>query len=305
MIVHRFLFFMCLPFVSFGSTADAANEPSATPAPNTARCESPKPCAGITADDIMKIKYSVKYTKYARDYQGRGTFKLIPQNNLVRSRYWRRYRIMLDKASSAIDYKDLLVILGPQNIKGVSVLTWTYRSPDRDQDVWAWIPSMRKVRRISASEEADPYMGSDFTTEEIATRTWEDERYALLGEKTFAGHRCAYHTETIYKDLNCYVVEAKPVREKWYYSKRIAWLDKQFGGLIFDEVFDPAGKSWKNFVKEYEVFDNGCIAQIFIEAQDLTTTHRSVIGFKKEDIVFNSNLQEGFFSEKTLMRSKW
>jgi hypothetical protein len=31
----------------------------------------------------------------------------------------------------------------------------------------------------------------------------------------------------------------------------------------------------------------------------------SAIGFKEENIKFNTNQKEGFFSERTLMRSKW
>jgi hypothetical protein len=44
---------------------------------------------------------------------------------------------------------------------------------------------------------------------------------------------------------------------------------------------------------------------MFLEAKDLLTDHLSVIGFEKKDIKFNSGLKESFFSEKTLMRSKW
>jgi hypothetical protein len=253
----------------------------------------------------MKIKYTVKYTKFSQDYQGIGHFKMVPRDGPVRSRYWRRYRIILNKISEEIDYKDLVLILGPQNLKGLSVLTWTYRDPEKEQEVWTWIPSLRKVRRLSPSEEADPFMGSDFTTEDISTRKWEDETYRMVGEKTFAGHRSTYHEKTIYKDTDCYVIEAKPKREKWYYSKRIVWLHKQFGGLIFDEFFGPEGKRSKTVVKEYEVLQDGCIPQVFIEAEDHLSNHKTVIGFKKEDIAFNSGLQEGFFSEKTLMRSKW
>ena len=108
---------------------------------------------------------------------------MVPRDGPVRSRYWRRYRIILNKISEDIDYKDLVLILGPQNLKGLSVLTWTYRDPEKEQEVWTWIPSLRKVRRLSPSEEADPFMGSDFTTEDISTRKWEDETYRMVGEK--------------------------------------------------------------------------------------------------------------------------
>jgi hypothetical protein len=287
--------------------ASFSKEPSTTiPSDQaTSRCETVKPFAGISADDLMKIKYTVKYTKFAQDYQGVGYFKMVPQDGPVRSRYWRRYRIILNKISKEIDYKDLVLILGPQNLKGLSVLTWTYCDPEKEQEVWTWIPSLRKVRRLSPAEEANPFMGSDFTTEDIATRKWEDETYRMVGEKTFAGHTCTYHEKNVNKDTDCYVIEAKPTREKWYYSKRIVWLNKQFGGLIFDEFFDPEGKRWKTILKEYEVLQDGCIPQVFIEAEDQISNHKTVIGFKKEDITFNNGLQEGFFSEKTLMRSKW
>jgi hypothetical protein len=76
---------------------------------------------------------------------------MIPGDGPVRSRYWRRYRIILNKISEEIDYKDLVLILGPQNLKGLSVLTWTYRDPEKEQEVWTWIPSLRKVRRLSPS----------------------------------------------------------------------------------------------------------------------------------------------------------
>ena len=307
----RYLIFFHTLFFSVGILLNTAtsfsSEPStATPTDQTPpRCEIVKPFAGISAQELMKLKYSIKYTKFARDYQGVGYFKMVPKDGPIRSRYWKRYRIVLDKRSKDLDYKDLILILGPQNLKGLSVLTWTYRDPEKEQEVWAWIPSLRKVRRFSPADAANPFMGSDFTTEDISTRKWEDETYRMVGEKRFAGHTCTYHDKSVNKDTDCYVIEGKPTREKWYYSKRIMWLNKQFGGLIFDEFFDPAGKRWKVFLKEYEVLQDGCIPQVSIEVENQLSNHKTIIGFKKEDITFNSGLTEGFFSEKTLMRSKW
>jgi len=59
------------------------------------------------------------------------------------------------------------------------------------------------------------------------------------------------------------VVEAAPKRKDWYYSKRIVWLDKTFAGLVFDEVYDPAGRKWKTFLKEYEVWTAGVFPRCF------------------------------------------
>ena len=268
-------------------------------------CETLKPYPGITANDLMKIKYHVKYTKFARDYRGYGYFKIGPVGGPVRSRYWSRYRIVLNRGSTEFDYKDLIILLGPQILKGLSVLNWTYIDPERDQEVWVWLPSLRKVRRMSQSEEADPFWGSDFTTEDVSTRKWEDETYTMVGEKTFPGHFSFFSGKMYYENVDCYVIEGRPKRKEWYYSKRLMWLSKDFGGLIFDEVYDKDGKKSKVFLKAYEKKENGCLPQIYLEAEDQITHHKTIIGFNEEDIIFNTGMSEGFFSQKTLMRSKW
>lgn len=304
MMLHMLLLlWMALLSVTAGwaQTATLTSSPSQCPG----CCESMKPYPGISADELMKIDTYVKYTKFAQDYKGIGLIKLVNKKGFTRTRDWGRFRIVLNRTSGLFDYKDLVVILGPQNIKGLSVLTWNYLDPGRDQEVWLWLPSLRKVRRVSQSEADDPFMGSEFTTEEMSTRKWEDETYKMIGEKTFSGYTAAINGKTYYKDKDCYVVEAVPKQKDWYYSKRIVWLDRDFSGLVFDEVYDPAGRKWKTFLKEYEVWKSGCIPQMFLEGQDQFTGHLTVIGFEEEQIAFNSGLEESFFTEKTLMRSKW
>ena len=292
---------------AFSAAAGWAQTAMLTPSPPGCQgcCESLKPYPGISADDLMKIDTYIKFTKFAQDYKGIGLIKLVNKKGFDRSRDWGRYRIVLNKTSDVFDYKDLVVILGPQNIKGLSVLTWNYLDPGKDQEVWLWLPSLRKVRRVSQSEADDPFMGSEFTTEEISTRKWEDETYTMIGEKTFDGYTAVINGKTYYKNKECFVVEAVPKRTDWYYSKRIVWLDMDFSGLVFDEVYDPAGRKWKTFLKEYEVWESGCIPQMFLEGKDQLTGHVTGISFEKEKISFNSGLEEGFFTEKTLMRSKW
>lgn len=298
------LLFMCMFSMSAEGWAQTAAL-RASPAACPGCCESMKPYPGITADDLMKIETYVKYTKFARDYKGIGLIKLRDKKGFTRERDWGRFRIVLNRTSDVFDYKDLVVILGPQNIKGLAVLTWNYLDPAKDQEVWLWLPSLRKVRRISQSEADDPFMGSEFTTEEMSTRKWEDETYTMVGEKKFEGYTAVIGGKTFYKDKDCYVVEAVPRRKDWYYSKRVVWLDKDLAALVFDEVYDPLGRPWKTFLKEYEVRENGCIPQVFLEGRDTFSGHVTAITFAKESIAFNSGLDEQFFTEKTLMRSKW
>ena len=297
-------FLAVIVICSSASKAEETKLKTISPACPTC-CEVTKPYPGISADDLMRINLYVKFTKFSQDYQGIGFVKLVNKKGFARTRDWGRYRISLNKKSDVFDYKDLVVILGPQNIKGLSVLNWTYLDPKKARETWLWLPSLRKVRRVSDSEADDPFMGSEFTTEEMSTRKWEDETYKMIGEKKFKGYTAEFNGKTYSKDTDCYVLEAQPKRKEWYYSKRVVWLDKRFAGLVFDEVYDPAGRKWKTFVKDYGIWENGCLPQLFLEGKDQLTDHVTVIGFEEKDIKFNSDLKESFFTERTLMRSKW
>ncbi len=279
--------------------------PSPQPPACPTCCETLKPNPGISANDLMRIKYFIKYTKFARDYTGIGVFKMINRKDYTRTREWQRYRILLDRRSEVFDFKDLLVIVEPDNIRGIAVLSWTYRDPEKDRDIWLWLPSLRKVRKTSQADADEPFMGTEWTTEEVSTRKWADETYTMLKDQTFEGYTSRFTNKTYHKGTECFVIEARPKRKDWYYSKRIARLDKNFGGLIFDEVYDNVGKKRRLFLKEYEIRENGCIPQIYLELVNLATDDLTIVSFNEEDIKFNTGLTESFFVEKTLKQSQW
>ncbi len=262
-----------------------------------------KPYEGISAGDLMKIKYEIKYTKFARDYQSTGDVWLIGKGGFKRHRKFLRARIILNRESDGMDYKDYVAFTEPRNVKGLGILTWTYIDPEKEQDVWLWLPSLKKIRRISQSQADDAFLGSDFTTEEITIRRWQDETYEITGEEKFKGYQCEFDGKTYYEGLDCYIVEAKPKRKDWYYSKRVVWIDKNTGGNVFDEIYDPVGRKARTIFREYKDYGNGYWTQTLLECKNLRTGHSTVVTF--EEIKFDSGLKEGFFTEKSLMRSKW
>ena len=262
-----------------------------------------KPYEGISADELMKIKYYIKYTKFARDYQSIGDVWLISEGGFKRHRKFLRSRITLNRESDGMDYKDMVVFTDPGSVKGLAILTWTYIDPKKEQDAWLWLPSLRKIRRISQSQADDSFMGTDFTTEEITLRRWEDETYEIVGNEKFKGYHSEFTGKTYYEGLDCYVVEAKPKRKDWYYSKRIVWIDKNTGASIFDEIYDPLERKARTLFREYQEYEKGYLPQTLLECKDLRTGHKTIITF--DEIKFDSGLKEGLFTEKTLLRGKW
>lgn len=265
-----------------------------------------KPKVGMSADAIMQIKYFNKYSLFAHDYKSIGDVIFIEKDGSRRNRRFLRERIILGRSSDGVSYKDLVMFTEPTSVKGLATLTWNYMKPTKDQDVWLWIPSLRKIRKVSAGNGDDSFMGGDVTVEEITTRRFSDETYKLLGEENFKGYTSFYDGKVFHKDEPCYVIEATPVRKPWYYSKRITYVSKNFGGNILDEIYDTNGKLVRTLFRGWiivEVNAKDYPAQNRVEAEDLRTGHKTVIGF--DEIKFDQGLKEDVFSEKTLMRQRW
>lgn len=265
-----------------------------------------KPRSGMSVDEIMQIKYFNKYTLFAHDYQSTGDVIFIEKDGSKRNRRFLRQRLILGRPSDDVSYKDLVMFTAPTSVKGLATLTWNYMNANRDQDVWLWLPSLRKIRKVSAGQADDSFMGGDLTVEEITSRRFSDETYKLAGEENFKGYTSIYDGKVFHKDEPCYIVECTPKRKPWYYSKRIAYVSKNFGGDMLDEIYDPNGKLYRTLFRGWIIMNvNGkeYPAQNRVEANDLRTGHKTVMLF--DEIKFDQGLSEDAFTEKTLMRQRW
>ncbi len=266
-------------------------------------CNPKKPYPGISADELMKIWFDIKYTRYAKDYWCKGLIRYIDKSGFTRTKKWIRKRIILAGKKKDFDYKDVIVITHPQDVKGLSVLTWAYLTPGKEQDIWIWLPSLKKIRRVSQAEEDDSFLGSEFTVEEISTRRFGYETYKMLGEAVFPGYHEKLLNETFYKGTPCYKILAKPKRKRWYYDKRIIWVEKTTGAVIFDEYYDKTGRKFKTIFRLYDYPKEGCITARIWEVKNLRTGHMDIVDIQKT--WFNTGLKERFFTEKTLERMQW
>ena len=264
-----------------------------------------KPKDGMSADEIMQIEYFVKYTRFAHDVNMGGKAYFIDKSGSTREKETARLRITLGRKLDDIAYKDLVIFTTPQ-VRGLGTLTWTYMDPKKQQDSWLWVPSLKKIRKISNANADDSFLGSDFTIDDILTRRFEDETYTLIGTENFKGYSSEYDKKTYFKDAPCFVIECKPKKSPWYYSKRVLWVDKNTGGGIYEEMYDPLGRMFKALFKDYEIIKvNGkdYPAQILLEGKDLRTGHRTVI--INTDIKFDTGLSEDLFTERALTQTRW
>ena len=287
------------------SSLQSADEPKLLPRKITSKkpCKLDTPREGMSAEALMRLWFRIKYTRFASDYSGEGFVYYLSGGKVNRTRKWHRDRMVLEREKDDMDYKDLVVFTYPPEAKGLAVLTWAHLNRDRQHDIWIWLPSLKKVRRVPQSNADDSFMGTDLTVEDVTTRRLGDETYELLGEVVFPGYDSAYLKKKMLAGTPCFKIRAVPKRKDWYYAHRIVYIDKKTGAAVFDEYYDKRGRKTKTIFRIFEVPDCGCIAARMWECRDLRSDHSSVI--LMGDTFYNSGIKERTFTVKQLERNPW
>ena len=104
----------------------------------------------------------------------------------------------------------------PADVQGTGVLIFDYES--KADDVWIFLPALRKTRRILSSQGSQSFMGSEFSYSDLNIPALEDFDYTLVKEEACAGND------------TCYVVDVSPKTKETAaadgYSKRTYWVSK-------------------------------------------------------------------------------
>jgi len=117
------------------------------------------------------------------------TMILTDRNGKSRVRETLGLRVYLaDQKQTAIYFE------APGNLRGTAFLTYDYRAAGRDDDRWLYLPALRKVRRISATDRGDYFLGTDMTYEDIKleTRISDDYRYRTVRAGRVDDHDCLW-----------------------------------------------------------------------------------------------------------------
>ena len=107
--------------------------------------------------------------------------------------------------------KSLVIFDSPGDVRGTAFLSHTKKADSDDQ--WLYLPALKRVKRIASSNKAGPFMGSEFSYEDIASQEVEKYTYKYLRDETL-------------NDFECFVVEYDPVDPKSGYKRQIVWMDK-------------------------------------------------------------------------------
>ena len=181
----------------------------------------------------------------------------------------------------------VMVFIEPASVKDTRFLVKA--NEGKDDDKWIYLPKLKQVRRIAASEGSGSFVGTDFSYDDMSSRKVEDDTHELLKESEDKGN---------FKDL--YVVKSTPKDPKSsQYSYRISWVTKDAWIPTYIEMYDKKGKLLKvNEIKAIKKMpgSNGRVYNIPLEnvMSNVQTGHTSTI--KMVNILIDKPIDEHKFT---------
>ncbi len=176
----------------------------------------------------------------------------------------------------------LYPILEPFDLKGVGALGNRYISADKQDDSWLYLPSLRRVRRLSTAQRSDALFGQDTDVDSYygyaGQVAWMDWKY--LGERDLLGVFHAEHNPVKWNDKvdwafddnwekrRVYVVEGTSKLPQYAYGKRVLFIDKEAWAIPYSDIYDRSGELWKIWINDISYRKRAFEGSTAIEYED-------------------------------------
>lgn len=209
----------------------------------------------------------------------------------------------------------------PFDIKGVTVLVIKYKEPEKDDDMWTFVPTMRRVRRMSSGQRCDNIAGTDVCNDDADIYDGEvlDNDYKWIGLRDclLSYHlKYPYPPEIKYENRwghnwpvqkrPTYVFEANSNLPNFCYTKRIWYIEPVSFRIYCATLYDRKGRLWKeqnascdaNMIDPNNPYNNPSLMQYM----DWQTRHATTWLFEDAEegmnwgINKNTGVKHDFFS---------
>ncbi len=245
-----------------------------TGSPVAARAQAP------SGAEIMQRSHLARYYS-GEDMRARVIMRLVSKDGGERIRELTISRLDLQKGG---EQRYFLYFHRPPDIRDTAFLVWKY--PGRDDDRWLYLPALKMVRRIAASDKHTSFVGSDFTYEDVSGREPEEDTHRLLREEK-AGGRDAYAIESIPKNPGGAA-----------FSRRLSWIDKATSLPLKEEYYDRRGDLARVFTAEELKEVQGFWTIVKRIMKNTQSGHWTEIVYG--EVRYNQNLAPQLFGERSL-----
>lgn len=190
--------------------------------------------------------------------------------------------------SNDIDNRRMTRFLSPQDIRGTVSLLIEHANDD--DDIWIYLPALKKVRRLVANNKKDSFVGTDFSYGDVIGHKVGEWQHQLVREETVDGEPC-------------YVIESTPksetVKLNSSYSKRINWIRKDNFVTVKTDIWDLGGQMLKTCkFHDIQLVDPARAKwqAMHLEATNLQTGHRTIV--RIQNFKVNQQIKDDFFSAR-------
>ena len=215
--------------------------------------------------------------------------KIYSASNQVRERKIKLATKLYDNGKTE---KRVYKFLEPADVKGTGVLVFDYDK--KADDMWIFLPALRKTRRVVSSEKSKSFMGSEFTYGDLNIPSLDDYTYKFLREEGAGGE-------------TCYLIEVVPandsVKKEEGYSKKLLWLSKKSHAIRQGHFFGLDGKLAKVLttrnVKQLDAAKDRW-RPMYMEMVNKTNGRKSV--FETEKVAVTPNTKDEYFTTRYIER---
>lgn len=176
----------------------------------------------------------------------------------------------------------LSIFTAPQREKGIALLTTT--EPQQADQQWLYLPSTKRMKRITGANRTSSFRGSEFTFEDLSDQNSDLYRFDLITQEP-----CGEWT--------CFVIDRFPGKDlDSSYSKTRLWIDTAHYRPVKADFYQADGKLLKTMTtQDYSLFEDK-----YWKPTRVTMTNKlngKATEMLSLDLKMNTGLQAAEFSE--------
>jgi len=186
------------------------------------------------------------------------------RSEVIRHEIRTRGRVTLDPKAAIPGYEhiDWMVIRAdeyPRDTSGTTTLETRYTDADRDDDLYVYVPSIRRVRRAPPTQRCATLAPTEFNFDDINSFNGKltDFNYKLLGRTRMLGNFSQREIpfaraggdylplRESWEIVDTLILEITPKDRAYCYPKKILYIDQLTHNAIWVMVFDAQASLWK------------------------------------------------------------
>lgn len=239
-----------------------------------------------TANEIIEISQNNMRTN---GIEAISKLRIINKRGSVRERKIAMISKLYDNGETE---KRLIRFLSPPDVKGTGMLTFDYLN--KSDDIWIYLPALRKIRKIHSSEKSGNFMGSEFTYGDMTFFSLDEFNFTKEEDEEILGTKC-------------FVIIQEPLSAKieknYGFSKKIIYIGKDDYVIRKSKYFDSDNILWK----ELDAFDirlidpeNNKYRVFRMTINNLKNNRKSEMLIEK--LILSNDIEDKYFTSRYLER---